>query len=89
MLGQIKEFVYDPTTSDKLTFQIDSYALKKALSRRVTEIYMGTGIFTEFTRQNPETIIKKSKTFKQVNFIKGKTSIGGSNNSEQSSMHAS
>ena len=31
---------------------------------------MQTGIFSEFTRQSPDMIIKKSKNFKQVNFLK-------------------
>lgn len=54
-----------------MTFQIESYALKKAIARKVTEKYMSTGIFTEFTRSGPETVIKKSKQFKQANFLKG------------------
>lgn len=45
---------------------------------------MGTGIFTEFTRQSAETIIKKSKTFKQINFLKC-----GSEHSLSSSAHGS
>lgn len=84
LIEEIKEFVYDPNTSDTLTFNIESYALKKALSRRVTEIYMNTGIFTEFTRQSPETIIKKSKQFKQAHFLKD---LSGS--SDQSSIYYS
>lgn len=32
---------------------------------------MNTGIFTDFTRDKPETVVKKSKSFKQINFIKG------------------
>lgn len=70
MLEEIHIFVYDPSTADTQTYQIESYALKKALSRKITEIYMGSGIFTEFTRQSPETIIKKSKAFRQTNYMK-------------------
>ena len=88
MLSDIKEFVYDPTTSDRLTFQIESYALKRALSRKVTDIYLNTGIFTEFTRQSPETIIKKSKQFRQVNFLKGTDFSGSSGGSESSYKHS-
>jgi hypothetical protein len=32
---------------------------------------MGTGVFTEFQRNSTETIIKKSKSFKQRNFMRG------------------
>lgn len=85
MIEQIKDFVYDPNTSDTLTFQIESYALKKALSRRITEIYLNTGIFTEYTRQSPDTVIKKSKQFKQAHFLKD---LSG-NSSEYSSIYYS
>jgi hypothetical protein len=85
-LTQIHEYVYDAKTSDKLTFQIESYALKKQLSRKVTEKYMGTGIFTEFSRQSPETVIKKSKQFRQANFLKG---ADLTTSSEQSSYYSS
>lgn len=66
----IENFVYDPNTTSDLVFEIESYSLKKALSKRVTEVYMGTGVFTEFSRQSPETTIKKSRSFKQVNFLR-------------------
>ena len=39
--------------------------------REISKIYLNTGIFTDYVREKPETIIKKSKTFKQGNFIKG------------------
>jgi hypothetical protein len=32
---------------------------------------LNTGIFTDYVREKPEAIVKKSKSFKQVNFIKG------------------
>lgn len=32
---------------------------------------MGTGVFTEFQRNSTETVIKKSKSFKQRNFMRG------------------
>ena len=69
-MQEIENFVYDPNTTESLTFEIESYSLKKALSKRVTDVYMGTGVFTEFNRQSPETIIKKSRSFKQVNFLR-------------------
>ena len=64
MLQAVRDFAFDPTAEEKITFQISSYSLKKALSRKITEAYMSTGIFTEFTRQSPETIVKKSKQFR-------------------------
>lgn len=50
MVKQIEEFVYDPNAKETLTFHIQSYALKKALGKEVTILYMNTGLFTEFTR---------------------------------------
>ena len=50
MLDAVRDFAFDPTGEEKITFTIESYSLKKALSRKITEIYMSTGIFTEFTR---------------------------------------
>ncbi len=39
--------------------------------REVTKKYMGTGVFTEFQRNMTETVVKKSKSFKQRNFMRG------------------
>lgn len=50
MMKQIEDFVYDPNAKETLTFHIQSYALKKALGKEVTILYMNTGLFTEFTR---------------------------------------
>ena len=47
MMERIEDWVYDTTSSNKLTFNIGSYSLKKALSKQVTKVYVGTGIFTE------------------------------------------
>ena len=70
-MQQIETQVYDTLSENKIEFIIASYSLKKALSKRVTDVYNRTGIFTEFQRNCPETIIKKSKNFKQSNFVKG------------------
>jgi hypothetical protein len=50
MLDAVREFAYDPTAGEKISFTIQSYSLKKALSRKITDKYISTGIFTEFTR---------------------------------------
>ena len=71
MMNKIEEFVFYPTSGSKLIFNIGSYSLKKALSKQVTKIYINTGIFTEFQRNLSETVIKKSKQFKQSNFMRG------------------
>jgi hypothetical protein len=68
MMLKIDEFVRDSSSATKLIFNITSYSLKKALSKEVTRVYMNTGIFTEFQRNISETVIKKSKQFKQENF---------------------
>ena len=36
----------------------------------ITDKYMKQGVFTEYNRPNPTTIVKKSKQFKQVNFLR-------------------
>lgn len=64
MMKRVDEWVYDTNSGELLTFNIQSYSLKKALQKEVTKVYNRSGVFTEFTRQNPETQIKKSKTFK-------------------------
>jgi hypothetical protein len=68
MMGQIHNFVHDPSSGNKLIFHLDSYSLQKGLSKLVTMKYMNTGVFTEFQRGLSETVIKKSKSFKQSNF---------------------
>lgn len=67
---EVENFVYDPNTPESITFHIESYSLKKALSKRVTDVYMGTGVFTDYNRQSPEALVKKSRSFKQVNFLR-------------------
>lgn len=69
-MEEIENFVYDPNTTENHTFDIESYSLRKALSKRVTDVYMGTGVFAEFNRQSPEMLIKKARSFKQVNFLR-------------------
>jgi len=62
-MARIDEWVYNPNQQLKLVFNIPSYSLKKALSKQVTKMYMKSGIFTEFQRGLPETVVKKSKSF--------------------------
>ena len=66
----VEKFVYDPNSSEAVAFEIESYALKKALAKKVTEIYMATGIFTEFSRADPICSVKKTKNFKQAHFLR-------------------
>ena len=47
-MRQIEEFVYDPASQKELVFEIPSQSLKKALSKEVTRVYNGSGVFTEF-----------------------------------------
>lgn len=67
---RIDEWVYDHSKQHKLVFNLHSYSLKKALSKQVTKVYMKSGIFTEFQRNLPETVVKKSKSFNQNNYIR-------------------
>ena len=50
LMVEVEDFVYDPNTPESLTFLIESNSLKKALSKRVTDVYMGTGVFTDYNR---------------------------------------
>lgn len=70
-MKEIEMWVYDSNSGETLTYKIDSYSLKKSLAKEVSRQYMGTGVFTEFTRQSTEVIVKKSKAFKQRNFMRG------------------
>ena len=45
--------------------------LHLTIFREVTKQYIKTGVFTEFQRGSIETVIKKSKHFKQRNFMRG------------------
>ena len=71
MMKQIDEWVYDTNSEERLVFQVQSYSLKKALAKEVTNVYKGTGVFTDFNRSSSETLVKKTKTFKQRNFMRG------------------
>ena len=50
IMDDIEDFVYDPNTTENRLIDIESYSLRKALSKRVTDVYMGTGVFAEFNR---------------------------------------
>lgn len=63
-MKQIEDWVYDSNSGEFLVLKVPSYSLKKALSKEVTKIYMGSGVFVEFNRQQQDTIVKKSKNFK-------------------------
>ena len=71
MMEQIDDWVYDSNSGETLTFNISSYSLKKALGKEVTKLYLKTGVFTEYQRSSAETIVKKSKTFRQHKFMRG------------------
>jgi hypothetical protein len=69
MMLQIEKFVQNPISGPRLTINIGSYSLKKALSKEVSKVYANSGLFMEFQKSKAETVIKKSKSFKQVNFL--------------------
>ena len=68
MLATIREFVYDASSASKLVFNIESNSLKKALSQAVSQRYMNTGVFTEYSQAIKQVIVKKGKSFKQEHF---------------------
>lgn len=50
MVQETEEFIYDPNQSESISFEIESYALKKALSKMITDKYMKSGVFTDYNR---------------------------------------
>lgn len=50
MVQEAEDFIYDPNNPEQITFEIESYALKKQLAKMITDRYMKQGIFTEFNR---------------------------------------
>jgi hypothetical protein len=87
MMKEIDEWVYDTNSEEKLVLMIQSYSLKKALAKEVTNVYKGTGVFTDFTRASSELFVKKTKTFKQRNFMRGVVaSISDDKDSQCSSL---
>lgn len=70
LMEDIEHFVYDPESTESKTITVESYSLRKAFNKCVNEKYMNTGVFAEFSKKSPEIILKKSKNFKQVNFLK-------------------
>jgi hypothetical protein len=63
-MQEIEEWVYDTNSEETHTFYTQSYSLKKAIAKEVTNVYKGTGVFTDFVRDNAEVVIKKTKMFK-------------------------
>ena len=70
LMIRVDKFVYNPMETDSITFEIESYPLKKGLAKKITERFMSTGIFTEFGRGDSSCTVKKSKNFKQANFLR-------------------
>ena len=63
-MHEIKEFVYDPNTEDKIRFNVQSYALRKALDRNVNDLYADTGIYVESYRSSCWIAVRKTTKFK-------------------------
>ncbi|CDW82058.1 oxysterol binding family protein [Stylonychia lemnae] len=93
MMAQIEEWVYEANSGETLEFQIDSYCLQKALSkyvrnyqskfRELTKQYISRGVFAEFERNKPRTIIKKTRGFKQRNFLRDVGAVADSQDLSQ------
>ena len=69
-MRRVENFVYDVSSAESFLVDIESYALRKAFSKAITEKYLATGLYTEMNRQSTETVVKKSKSFKQANFLR-------------------
>lgn len=54
--------------------------------REVNKQYKGTGVFVDFNRQQPETIVRKAKGFKQRNFMPGVEKDQGGSSQGSSSL---
>ena len=71
MMEEIDKFVYDANSQENHVFEVSSLPLRQALKKRVTEVYISTGVFAEIDTQCPSVFIKKARSFKQVNFLRG------------------
>ena len=49
---QIDNWVYDSQSEKKLTLDIKSYSLRKALHKQVTKVYLNMGVFVDYQRHN-------------------------------------
>jgi len=54
--------------------------------REVNKQYKNTGVFVDFNRQQPETIVRKAKGFKQRNFMAGVEKDQGGSSQGSSSL---
>ena len=70
IMQTIEKYVYDPSLKREKVIQIQSYSMRKELQERVKQVYRNTGVFTEISRIHPETLIKKTKSFRQANFLR-------------------
>ena len=52
-LKMIEDWVYNPTSEQRLQLDIPSNSLKKALSKEINKIYLSTGVFFEHVRGQP------------------------------------
>ena len=69
-VARIEDFVYDRTSKFYST-KIRAYALRKALSRYVQKKYGSRGVYVEYAKNKIMTIFKKTKKFKQADFVRG------------------
>jgi len=49
-MKQIDDFVYNPNEKENLVLDISSYALRKALNRKVTDKFVNTGLYADFSK---------------------------------------
>ena len=61
LLKEIDKFVYDSESNEKKEFFIESFELRKAIYKRINEMYNNTGVFFEMTKNSSSTIVKKTK----------------------------
>ena len=70
-MNKVKDWVYDPQSEKKLSFNINSLGLRKYLDKKISAEYKGTGVFCVWNRKNIEVSVEKTKKFKQTDFLKG------------------
>lgn len=70
-MDEIEQWVYDPQSDKCKQFEIQSFSLRKALNRQLSKTYMNQGVFMDYDRNTTTVKIKKSKGFRQSNFLRG------------------
>ena len=70
MLSEIRDWVYDPTSKERMNFIVENKTLSKALSLQVKRQYKNSGISSEIESHcKVKVSLLKTKNFCQKDFL--------------------